>query len=74
ELYALAERVRELWEADDWVVTDISNVETGGPSTYFRADRDNGSLMSFEAAMLDGVGMFFLYIRAECSDHPTVMW
>ena len=62
-----AARVRTFWESEGWTVTDIwSNPSAAEPS--FRADREDGALMGFEASV-EGMS---LSVYSACSVNNTV--
>lgn len=63
----VAARLRAFWEAEGWVVTDVrSNASERDP--YFRADREDGAGLSFQASEK---GMS-LSVYSACSSHNTV--
>lgn len=73
--FELAERVRELWEADGWKVSDlIRRGDTETERVYFRADRADGAEMSLEASDVLTKKRLALSVQAACSSDPTVAW
>lgn len=66
--FAVAERVRELWESEGWVVTDVFADTRPGDDPDFRADREDGAQMSLQADQ----GGATVSVDAACSVNSTV--
>lgn len=65
--FGAAARVRAAWEAGGWSVSDVYG--SAEPSMeYFRADREDGAVMSLDA---DDTGII-LRVRSPCSAHRSV--
>lgn len=65
--FGAADRVRSAWEGGGWSVSDV--YDSVDPSLqYFRADREDGAVMSLDA---DDTGII-LRVRSPCSAHPSV--
>lgn len=65
---AAAAKVREFWERSGWTVTNVRSYATEGSNPYFRADREDGAQMGFQASA-EGMS---LDVTSACSVNATV--
>lgn len=74
--FELADRIRDMWEADSWRVGDVIRREdtAAGQNVMYRADRPDGTGLVIEASENDGRNILRLQVRAWCSNHETMAW
>ncbi|PRI10569.1 hypothetical protein [Leucobacter massiliensis] len=60
-----AARVRGFWESEGWTVSDVRSY---GGNPYFRADREDGAVLAFQASP-EGMSMS---VESACSVNNTV--
>lgn len=64
--FEAAKRVRAHWIAQGWTVSDVVPLgSTKTPIDYFRADREDGAVLSFDAGELH----VSLHVQSSCSDN-----
>lgn len=65
EPFEAAKRLRVYWAEQGWTITDIAPLgSTKDPMDYFRADREDGAIMSFNAGELSSS----LSFSSSCSE------
>lgn len=63
--FEAAKQLRAYWAEQGWTITDIVPLgSTETPIEYFRADRADGAMLSFDAGELAAT----LYVQSSCSD------
>lgn len=71
EPFAAAARLKQHWIDEGWTVTYVIDPEEAPvPEEYFRADREDGAVMSLDAYE----NLVVLEIDSSCSDDPSVVY
>ncbi len=67
--FEAAKRLRAYWEEQGWTVTNVINPDDAKfKIDYFRADREDGAVMSFDATE----NLVVLKVRSACSENNSI--